>query len=130
MDKEKLIRLIDEMTEKEVIDVGNYIEFMRMKKIKKGSKLEENTINIGEEGTCIDNKRLSNDKNSNEDKKRNSYCQSGFIMGLLSIFLNDIGILPLATIVVSISLSQVIVGIFFCHFFESEFNTPGDTLGT
>lgn len=27
-------------------------------------------------------------------------------------------------------LSQVIVGIFFCHFFESEFNTPGDTLGT
>lgn len=102
MDKEKLIRLIDEMTEKEVIDVGNYIEFMRMKKIKKGSKLEENTINIGEEGTCIDNKRLSNDKNSNEDKKRNSYCQSGFIMGLLSIFLNDIGILPLATIVVSI----------------------------
>jgi len=27
-------------------------------------------------------------------------------------------------------LSQVFVGIFFCHFFESEFNTPGDTLGT
>jgi len=30
----------------------------------------------------------------------------------------------------NVGLSQVIVGIFFCHFFESEFNTPGDTLGT
>lgn len=27
-------------------------------------------------------------------------------------------------------LSQVIVDIFFCHFFKSEFNTPGNTLGT
>jgi len=101
--KEKLIRLIDKMTENEVIEVSNYIEFMRMRKVKKESRLEKNTIDIGEKDTYVDNKMLPNDKNSNEkDKKRNSYCHSGFIMGLLSIFLNDIGILPLATIVVSI----------------------------